>query len=154
MNSDGTRSQTLTEAVVVQSSHLELDMPDFLEYYPRSVAIPTITAEWTKPSGNGVFKRTHFPLNLSWTFTIHKIQGKKLERLVIDFGEGEKFNGLTLVVLPRVRMFKNFLVKRLTFEKLRKVNTYYGLVDIKNSLATLEQKAPFKILKYPTVFQD
>ena len=83
----------------MQFSHLEPDMPDFLENYPGSVAIPTITDEWTKPSGNGVFTRTQFPLNLSWAFTIHKSQGKILERLVIDLGTGEKFSGLTFVAL-------------------------------------------------------
>ena len=48
MNSDGHRSQTLPEVVVMQFSHLELYMSDFLEYYPESVAIPTIIAEWVK----------------------------------------------------------------------------------------------------------
>ena len=51
-------------------------MPAFLEDYPGSVAIPTITDEWEKPSGDGVFTRTKFPLNLSWAFTIHRSQGK------------------------------------------------------------------------------
>ena len=55
MNSDGPRSQTFPQAAVVQLSHLKTDMPDFLEDYPGSVAIPDITAEWTKHSGNGVF---------------------------------------------------------------------------------------------------
>ena len=45
MNSDGTLSKTFTEAVVVQFSHLDLDMPAFLEDYPGSVAIPTINTE-------------------------------------------------------------------------------------------------------------
>ena len=45
MNSDGTRSQTLPEAVVVKFVHLEPDMPAFLEDYTGSVAITTITAE-------------------------------------------------------------------------------------------------------------
>ena len=80
-------------------------MPAFLEDCPGSVDIPNITAA----SGNGVFTRTHFPFNLSWSFTIHKIQGKKLERLVIDLGAGEKCSGLTLVVIVRVRIFKHFL---------------------------------------------
>ena len=71
MNYDGPRFQTFAEAVVVQFSHLEPDMPAFLEDFPGSVSIP-ITTEWTKPSGNGVFTRTQFPLNLSWAFTIHK----------------------------------------------------------------------------------
>ena len=58
INSDGTQYQTLPETVVVKSSHLDLDMPYFLEYYPGSVTIPTITAKWIKPSGNGVFTVT------------------------------------------------------------------------------------------------
>ena len=78
INSDGTQYQTLPETVVVKSSHLDLDMPYFLEYYPGSVSIPNITAEWKKPSDNGAFKRRQLTLNLSWLFTIHKSQGKTL----------------------------------------------------------------------------
>ena len=100
----------------MQFSHLDPDMPDFLEDYPGSVSIPTITAELIKPSGNGVFKRMKFPLNLSWALTIHKSQWKTLERLVIDLVAGEKCSGLTLVALSRVRMFKQFPLKPLTFE--------------------------------------
>ena len=131
MNSDGPWSQTLPEAVVVKFSHLEPYMPAFIEYYPRRVAIPTITDKWKKPSGNEVFTRTQFHLNLSWAFTIQKSQGKTLERLVIYLGAGEKCNGLTLVALLRVRMFKHFLLKPSTLEWLRRVNTSSGLVDIK-----------------------
>ena len=65
MNSDGPRYQTLPEAGVVKFSHLDPDMPGFIEDYPESVAIPTITSEWKKPSGNGVLTRTQLPLNLS-----------------------------------------------------------------------------------------
>ena len=42
---------------------------------------------------NGLFTCTQFPLNLSWAFTNHKSQGKKLRRLVIDLGAGEKYSG-------------------------------------------------------------
>ena len=97
----------------MQLSHLKTDMPDFLEDYPGSVAIPTTTDERTKPSGDGVITRTQFPLNLSWALTIHKSQGKILERLVIDLGAGEKFSGLTLVALSIVKTFKHFLLKPL-----------------------------------------
>ena len=119
MNSDGPRSQTLPEAVAVQFIHLDTGVPDFLEDYPGSVSIPTITSEWEKPSGNGVFTRMQFPLDLSWAFNIHKSQGKIFEHLVIDLGVGEKFSGLTLVALSRVRVFKHILLKPLTFEGLR-----------------------------------
>ena len=100
----------------MQFSHLEPDMPAFIEDYPGSVAIPTITSGWTKPSDNGVCTRTQLPLNLSWAFTIHRIQMKTLEHLVIYLGEDEKDSGLMFMYLSRVRMFKHFLLKPLTFE--------------------------------------
>ena len=59
----------------MEFSHLDPDMPDFIEDYPGSVAIPTITVEWTKSSVDGVFTDTQFPLNLNWTIIIHKSQG-------------------------------------------------------------------------------
>ena len=116
MNSDGSQYQNLPEAVVVQLINLDPDMPTFQEDYPGSVSIPTINDEWEKPSINGLFIRTQFPLNLSWVFTIQKSQGKTLEYLVIDLGAGEKCSGLMLVALLRVRVFKHFLLKPLTFE--------------------------------------
>ena len=76
MNSDRPQSKTLPEVVVMQFSHLELYMSDFLEDYPGTVAIPNITAEWTEYSFNGVFTRTQFPLNLNWAFTIQTVKGK------------------------------------------------------------------------------
>ena len=90
MKSDGRQSQTSPEPVVVKISHLQIEIPASLEYYPGIVSIPTIPSEWTKTSGNRVFIRNQFPLNLSWAFTIHKSRGKTLKRLVINFGEGEK----------------------------------------------------------------
>ena len=88
MNSDGPRCQNFREDVVVQFSHFEPDMPAFIDDCPGSVDIRTITAEWTKPRGNGVFIGTQFPLNISLAFTINKSKGKILERLVVDFGAG------------------------------------------------------------------
>ena len=49
MNSDGPRYQTLPEAVVVKFKQLDPDMPEFIEDYPGSVAITSITIEWEKP---------------------------------------------------------------------------------------------------------
>ena len=77
-----------------------------------------------------------------------------MERLLIDLGEGDKCSDLTLVALSRVSTLKHLLLKPLIFERLRNVNTSYGLVDIKNDLSTLEQKAFDKRLKHPTVFKD
>ena len=46
MNSDGPQSQTFPEVFFVKLSHLDTDMPYFIEEYPVIVAITTITAEW------------------------------------------------------------------------------------------------------------
>ena len=100
----------------MQFSHLDPEMPDFLEDYPGIVDIPNITAEWKKPSDNRVFSGTQLPFNLSSAFTVHKSQGKTLELPVIYLRAGEKCSGITLVELLRVRMFKHFLFKPLIFK--------------------------------------
>ena len=50
----------------MQFSHIDPGMHAFLEDYPGIFAIPTITAEWKKPSDNGVFTRMQFFLNIIW----------------------------------------------------------------------------------------
>ena len=37
-------------------------------------------------------KRTHFPLVLSWTTTVHKVQGLSLDEGVVDFNLREQWS--------------------------------------------------------------
>ncbi|MBN2676376.1 MAG: AAA family ATPase, partial [Alphaproteobacteria bacterium] len=60
-----------------------------------------------------------FPLNLCWAMTIHKAQGKTLERVVIDSGNGFFEQGQLYVALSRCISLENlYLKKPLTFSDL------------------------------------
>ena len=65
--------------------------------------------------------RTQYPLRLAYAFTIHKSQGQTLDKVVIDLGKKEISLGLTFVALSRVRNYKDFVIKPLTLERLKKI---------------------------------
>ena len=50
---------------------------------------------------------------LSSAYTIHKSQGKTLDKVVIDLGTTKKCSGMTLVGLSRVRKLRPFSYERL-----------------------------------------
>ena len=90
----------------------------FLDGFPRSVAIPFAEHEWRHNSD--VYNRKQFPLMLSWAYTIHKSQGKTLDKVVIDLGTTEKYSGMTLVGLSRVRKLRYLLLRPFSYERLKK----------------------------------
>ena len=53
-----------------------------------------------------------FPINLSWAMTIHKAQGKTLEAVVIDSGNGFFEKGQLYVALSRCISFENLYLKK------------------------------------------
>jgi len=107
--------------VVVEFGHLHKSVPPFLFHKPKTVAIPPINAEWTNANGDIMIQK-QFPLMLSWAFTIHKSQGKTLDRAVIDLGKAKKCTGMTLVALSRVRKLEQMLLKPFGLERLEKDN--------------------------------
>ena len=136
---EGPRSGSLPESVVVHFPHLQDNVDAFLPGLPKTVSIPTTQAEWSDTAGK-VLTRRQFPLMLSWAFTIHKSQGKTLDRAVIDLGNSERCSGMTLVALSRVRRLSDLLLKPFTCERLQKVNGSSGLSELRQAMDQLRQK--------------
>ena len=55
---------------------------------------------------------TQFPLMLAWAITIHKSQGKTLERVIIDLGDGAFAAGQLYVALSRCKTLTGIALKQ------------------------------------------
>ncbi len=55
---------------------------------------------------------TQFPLMLAWAITIHKSQGKTLENVIIDLGNGAFAPGQVYVALSRCRNYESLVLKK------------------------------------------
>jgi ATP-dependent exoDNAse (exonuclease V) alpha subunit len=55
---------------------------------------------------------TQYPFRLAWAITIHKSQGKTLERVIIDLGNGAFAAGQLYVALSRCKTLGGIALKQ------------------------------------------
>ncbi|MBT3447645.1 MAG: AAA family ATPase [Candidatus Thioglobus sp.] len=85
-----------------------------------------------------------FPLTLAWAITIHKSQGRTIDRVHLDLGGGAFETGQTYVALSRCRSFKGLSLVRPVTEKDILVD--YESKDFYNKLRSKIEKLPPEVL--------
>lgn len=83
---------------------------------------------------------TQFPLTHAWAITIHKSQGRTIERVHLDLGSGVFATGQTYVALSRCRSFEGLSMSRYLVEKDIKVDP--ESIDFYNQLRLSIRNAP------------
>ncbi|CAH1232472.1 PIF1 [Branchiostoma lanceolatum] len=89
----------------------------YKQTYPGVVPIQRQNIQISPNSGRRSVQvqRTQFPLSLAWACTIHKVQGKTLDKIVVSTeGKGPCFPGQAYVALSRVKSLNGLYL--LTFE--------------------------------------
>jgi ATP-dependent DNA helicase PIF1 len=66
-----------------------------------------------------IVSRFQFPLILSYSNTIHKLQGSTVYKIVIDIGDKIFENGQTYVALSRCKDIKGLFIKNLSINKIK-----------------------------------
>jgi len=94
--------------------------------YAAEKVVPTVTGRYTQ-----------FPLMLAWAVTIHKSQGKTLEKVRVDLGTGAFSPGQVYVALSRCRSLADTLLARPIREQEIKCDPrikrfYLALTDLRN----------------------
>ena len=77
--------------------------PPYIENIPHSVAITPITRTW-KNRGT-LCSRTMLPIILAYALSIHRLQGKTCEKIILNPGPKEFSQGLLFVGASRVKNF-------------------------------------------------
>lgn len=84
--------------IYVQKATWKTHKYEVVDFYNEK---ENIIEKQVKEVETGAF--TQYPLQLGWSTTIHKAQGKTLDKVVIDFGRGAFAHGQTYVALSRTR---------------------------------------------------
>ena len=94
--------------------------PSFCEDVEKCVPIIPITSNSLESGVSN--ERTQIPLKLAWSITIHKSQGLTLEKVFVDIGKKESFDGLAYVALSRVKSILDMIIEPFPFERIDKIS--------------------------------
>lgn len=82
------------------------------------IPIPPLSTTFQAVRGYGDVERRMLPLILSWTVTVHKLQGTTLEKAVIDLGKKIFAKGQIYVSLSQVISWEGIVLSDLDTNKL------------------------------------
>lgn len=109
-----------------------------IRQYPGVVPITRQDVHFFTGRGRGSVeaKRKQFPLTLAWGCTIHKVQGKTLDKIVVSMeGKGRFMPGQAYFVLSRVKTLDGFYLLGFDAAAIR-VNP-----DVNNEMVRLRHEA-------------
>ena len=72
---------------------------------------------WKKSALTAV--RCQFPLTLAWACTIHKVQGKTLDKIVVSIKGARVMSGQAYVALSRVKKFDGLFIRFLNHSSIK-----------------------------------
>ena len=77
--------------------------PPYLQNLPHSYAVTPITRKWQK--GKTTCSRTMLPLIIGYALSIHRLQGKTCDKIILNPGPKEFSQGLLFTGVSRVKAF-------------------------------------------------
>jgi hypothetical protein len=95
----------------------ELADGDIVEVTPYTWEIFKFFVEDEQLKSRVIGRFTQYPLMLAWAITIHKSQGKTLDRVIIDIGRGTFAHGQMYVALSRCTTLSGIVLKKPILKK-------------------------------------
>ncbi len=124
---EGKRPPDLPSCVIVKFDNYVGE--SCLEDEEKCVPVVPITASYKKYYSGGRchnLERTQIPLRLAYASTVHRAQGRTLQKVVVDIGNKRQQMGLVFTALSRVKSLDGLLLDDYDMKRWLKVGTNEG----------------------------